>query len=173
VTQDASRTQGRIAYEVLTAREAALLEALADRVFPTTDTPGAVEAGAVAYVDTALAEAYRDHLPRYRRGLREIERYARERKGRPFRELGPAEQDELLRDLEAGNATTVHRGAAFFELVRDHILEGIFGDPQYGGNHDLIGWQLVGFPGQRTGYPDAYINRVVDLPPVASGMGDS
>ena len=32
---------------------------------------------------------------------------------------------------------------------------------------DLIGWRLVGFPGHQFGYPDPYINRPVDLPPVA------
>jgi gluconate 2-dehydrogenase gamma chain len=47
----------------------------------------------------------------------------------------------------------------------------VFGEPDYGGNKELIGWKLVGFPGQQYGYPDAYINRVVDMDPVAcSGM---
>jgi gluconate 2-dehydrogenase gamma chain len=43
----------------------------------------------------------------------------------------------------------------------------MFCEPQYGGNRDLVGWRLVGFPGQRYGYSDPYIDRVVDLPPVA------
>ncbi len=159
-------------YRVLAPKEIALLTAIADRVFPATDTPGAVEAGAVDYVDIALAGAYRAHLPRYRRGLRELDRYVRQQTGRSFADLMPSEQDAVLGDLEAGRATSVRDGAAFFELMRDHILEGIFGDPQYGGNRDLVGWQLVGFPGQRTGYADAYINRVVDLPPVSSQMED-
>ena len=51
--------------------------------------------------------------------------------------------------------------------MRAHVLEGVFGEPNYGGNKDLIGWRLVGFPGQQYGYPDAYINRVVDMEPIA------
>ena len=30
----------------------------------------------------------------------------------------------------------------------------MFCDPMHGGNADLIGWQLVGFPGPRMGYLD-------------------
>jgi hypothetical protein len=31
----------------------------------------------------------------------------------------------------------------------------------------MIGWRLVGFPGQQAGYADAYVNKRVDLAPVA------
>jgi hypothetical protein len=31
----------------------------------------------------------------------------------------------------------------------------------------MIGWRLVGFPGQQYGYPKPYINEVVDMEPVA------
>jgi gluconate 2-dehydrogenase gamma chain len=47
------------------------------------------------------------------------------------------------------------------------VLEGVFGEPQYGGNRGLVGWRLVGFPGQQFGYADAYINKPVDMSPVA------
>jgi gluconate 2-dehydrogenase gamma chain len=73
----------------------------------------------------------------------------------------------VLADLEAGTIGAVESGAEFFQLVRRHVLEGVFCEPQYGGNRDLVGWRLVGFPGQRYGYDDPYINRVVDLPPIA------
>ena len=36
-----------------------------------------------------------------------------------------------------------------------------------GGNKDMLGWRLVGFPGQQFGYADAYINRAVDMEPMA------
>jgi gluconate 2-dehydrogenase gamma chain len=143
------------------------LEAVAARIFPTTDTPGAKEAGAVTYIDRALAEAYRTLLPRYQRGLRGLDRYCRSTLGKSFVDLSESQQDTILSDLEAGKVLEVRDGAEFFELLRSHVMEGIFGEPSYGGNRDLVGWRLVGFPGQRFGYPDAYIDRVVDLPPVA------
>jgi gluconate 2-dehydrogenase gamma chain len=72
-----------------------------------------------------------------------------------------------LTDFEAGKVAQFTKANEFFETVRNHILEGVFGEPSYGGNRNLIGWRLVGFPGQRYGYPNAYIDRVVDLEPVA------
>jgi gluconate 2-dehydrogenase gamma chain len=152
----------------LTRRERATLEAVADRIFPPTDSPGAVQAGAVEYIVRALAGPYGNQLPLYRRGLREVERCAQTRHGVPFVALSAAAQDLLLRALEAGETPAGADGAAFFDLVREHVLEGVFCEPAYGGNRDLVGWKLVGFPGQRTGYADAYVNREVDLPPVAA-----
>lgn len=121
----------------------------------------------MAYIDRALAGAYRPLLPRYRRGLREIDRHARTNQGRPFDELGEPEQDSILTQLEAGTLLGPRHGAEFFQILRRHVLEGIFGEPHYGGNRDLIGWRLVGFPGQQYGYSDPFINRVVDIPPAA------
>ena len=151
----------------MASSEVQLVEAIAARIFPTTDTPGAVEAGAVTYIDRALAEAYRPLLPRYRRGLRELDHYAESTAGQPFMALGEVQQDAILADLEAGK---VPGGAEFFQMVRRHILEGVFGEPQYGGNRDLVGWRLVGFPGQQHGYADPYINRIIDVAPVAAGV---
>ncbi|MBM2810571.1 MAG: gluconate 2-dehydrogenase gamma chain [Chloroflexi bacterium] len=151
----------------LTRRERRTLDAIAARIFPATDTPGAVEVGAVDYVDRALAGAYRRLLPRYRRGLGEIERHSIETMSRSFTELVPDEQDAVLLDLEAGRLTTIRDGAELFRIIRRHVLEGVFCEPQYGGNRDLAGWRLVGFPGQQHGYANAYINKVVDIPPIA------
>jgi gluconate 2-dehydrogenase gamma chain len=73
----------------------------------------------------------------------------------------------VLSDCEAGQVPRFKKSADFFETVRCHVLEGVFGEPQYGGNRGLVGWRLVGFPGQQFGYPDAYIDKRVDLSPVA------
>jgi len=43
---------------VLTTDENKILAAIADRIFPKTDTPGAVEIGAVHYIEIALAGDY-------------------------------------------------------------------------------------------------------------------
>jgi gluconate 2-dehydrogenase gamma chain len=150
----------------LTIRQARFVDAIAARILPTTDTPGAVEAGAVFYIDRALAGPYPHLLSRYARGLRALSKYTKGRFGASFEKLNGEQQDSVLRDLEAGKITSLHDGESFFELLRTHVLEGVFGEPSYGGNRHMIGWELVGFPGQQWGYPETYINKVVDLPPV-------
>jgi gluconate 2-dehydrogenase gamma chain len=42
----------------------------------------------------------------------------------------------------------------FFAVVREHVLQGTFCDPVYGGNRDTVGWKLVGFPGAHWGYTE-------------------
>ena len=58
--------------KVLTPSEARILEAIADRIFPATETPGAVETGAVDYIGQALAGDYGHFRSLYRNGLRAV-----------------------------------------------------------------------------------------------------
>jgi gluconate 2-dehydrogenase gamma chain len=153
--------------KVLSDEEAVTLAAIAGRIFPKTDTPGAVEIGAVNYIDIALAGDYAALAPLYRQGLRAVQRYSRTKYGKKFLELADDDMDAVLRDFEAGNADTFKPAAEFFETVRYHVLEGVFCEPQYGGNKNMTGWRLVNFPGQQFGYPDPYINKRVDVEPVA------
>jgi len=152
---------------VLTSKEIEILAAVAERIFPKTDTPGAVEIGALDYIQIALAGDYASLLPLYRQGLRAVERHAVARFGARFASLSGEQQDLLLGEFETGAVPKFKKAAAFFETVRYHVLEGVFCEPQYGGNKDLLGWRLVGFPGQQFGYADPYINKRVDLEPVA------
>jgi len=109
-----------------------VLEAIADRLIPADEHgPSAAQAGAVAYVEWALRGPYAEHAATYAAGVAELEGFA---------DLPPEAQDARLRELE---------GTPFFELVRAHVLEGMFGDPSYGGNIDEAGWRLLGYPGPR------------------------
>jgi gluconate 2-dehydrogenase gamma chain len=152
---------------VLTAEESKILSAVAERIFPRTDTPGAVEIGAVGYIEMALAGDYAALLPLYRQGLRALERCAQMQFARRFDALAEAQKDTVLTNFESGAVPGFAKAAEFFETVRYHVLEGVFCEPHYGGNRDMIGWRLVNFPGQQFGYADPYINRAVDLEPVA------
>lgn len=146
---------------------AALLEAAAARIFPTTATPGATEAGAVDYIKRLLAEAYPELMPLYRSGCRALNRHAKRRFGASFLSISATEQDAVLADFEAGRVADFRRAAEFFEMLLNHTMEGVLGEPQYGGNRGLVGWRLVGFPGHQFGYADPYINRRVDIEPIA------
>jgi len=142
--------------EALTADEADLLTAIVTRLIPSDPSgPGAVEAGAVTYIDRALAGPLSSSREAYRRGLAALERYATLSRGRPFRELSPTDQDSLLIDVETGGATASGAGfdgssAAFFAMLKAHTWQGTFGDPYYGGNQGFVGWAMLGYPGVRT-----------------------
>lgn len=129
------------------------LEALLARLLPKDELgPGAVEVGVPTYIDRALAGPYAELVPAYAGFLSTLDRSARAAGGGSFRALPPDAQDKLLEEAEAGKApglSAADRKAAAetFPLVLSHLREGMFSDPMYGGNKDLAGWKLIGYPG--------------------------
>jgi gluconate 2-dehydrogenase gamma chain len=139
----------------LTAAETEILSAMIDRLIPSDEVgPGAIEAGALRFIDRALSEAESSSADAYRGGIAALDRYSRYSRGAPFIELEPRDQDSVLIDVQTGAATGAGTGfegssAAFFNLVKDHTWQGTFGDPQYGGNAGFVGWDLIRYPGVR------------------------
>jgi gluconate 2-dehydrogenase gamma chain len=121
------------------------------------------------------AEAWRQRIEilreKYRGGIAELDRLSQARFGDGFARLTPEQQDQVLTELEqpvrddeaaletaqavAGFApvepalqqTSTEVELAFFPLLALHTRQGFYSDPIYGGNHDRIGWQVIGFPG--------------------------
>jgi gluconate 2-dehydrogenase gamma chain len=130
--------------------DAATVAAFCERLMPgAPGKAGAHEAGVLNYIDLALAGAYADLQDFYRRGLAQLDTHCRKTYNQPFVRLDGARQDEVIRAMEEGKATefTWPTAQDFFNTLRTHTMEGMFGDPIYGGNKDLAGWKLVGFPG--------------------------
>ena len=134
----------------LAADQVAILDASAARLIPSDEGgPGAREAEVVRYVLRALEGEYSAHQPAYASGLDAVDDHAKSRFGTGFVGLTPEHQDALLVEVERGQATGFPASIAFFELLRQHAMEGMFGDPSWGGNAGLVGWQLLGYPGPR------------------------
>ena len=45
--------------------------------------------------------------------------------------------------------TPEFNASGLFDLIHNNTMEGFFADPIYGGNRDMAGWKLLGFPGTR------------------------
>lgn len=144
--------QAKEPLETLSATEMETLEPIVARLIPTdVNGPGATEARAAHYIDRALGGALASSRPAYAAGLAAVDQYARRTKGASFVKLSPEDQDAVLTDMESGTATGfTPNSATFFNLVRDHTLQGMFCDPSYGGNANFAGWDLLGYPGVRT-----------------------
>jgi len=119
--------------------------------------PGARDANVLNYIDLGLSGAYADLQYFYRRGLASLDAYCRKTYKEPFRGLSAAQQDEVIAALEQGKASEFSwpSATAFFNTMRTHTMEGMFGDPIYGGNKDFAGWRLVGFPGAQVEFTAA------------------
>jgi len=111
---------------------------MAAQIIPTDDTPGAREAQVIYFIDRALTTFERDKQPLYQQGLAELpSKVGQLFQGQnKFSGLTPGQQVQVLTAIEQSE---------FFEIVRVHTIAGFFANPEYGGNHNQIGWKLIGF----------------------------
>ena len=79
--------------------------------------------------------------------------------------MSGARQDELLGKLDAGAASGfTPDSATFFTTLLSHAMQGMFGDPSYGGNANFAGWDLIGFPGIYAITPQSYTRLSIRVP---------
>jgi len=137
--------------EILTTTERQTLEAVVSRIIPAgLDGPGALEAGCARYIESSLGDAYQALRQTYATGLAALNSHAMSVAGKSFAASGPTTQDKILSDFEHNTRVGDYsESASFFETLRRHTLEGMFGDPSYGGNANFAGWDLIGYPGPR------------------------
>jgi gluconate 2-dehydrogenase gamma chain len=183
-------------WNFFTADEALAVEALVERLIPTDPkTPGGKDAGCAAFIDGQLAGPFgssqglymegpfADGTPQqglqshftpaelYRAALKSLDTYVHAHfAGKSFAALTAADQDALLTGLESGKVVLEGVDTArFFELLLQNTMEGFFADPLYGGNRDMVGWKMVGFPGARYDYRE-YVeqhNVELDIAPIS------
>lgn len=117
--------------------DAASLEAVAARIIPTDETPGAREAGVIHFIDQALGNFMADAAGEVRAGIESLDAAAATSSaGRRFAELDGEAQDAILRGIET---------TPFFDTMCFLTVAGMFAMPSYGGNRGYAGWKLLGF----------------------------
>lgn len=133
------------------------LDAITSQIIPSTDGPGAHEAGIVYFIDRALSTFDAELREPYRTGMAEVQQKRREMfpSSASVAKLTNEEQIRLIHAIDKTD---------FFELLRAHTLYGLLGNPSYGGNRDHIGWKLIGFEDRLAyqppfGYYDAQGNK--------------
>jgi len=82
-------------------------------------------------------------------GIAAASAMAKERYGKSFDRLSPADADAFLQDIAAGKVTGARLSLAdwFSQLVYPLFQQACFADPVYGGNRNKVFWRMVGYPG--------------------------
>jgi len=182
-------------WQFLNSQEREFIDAAISRLIPNDNLgPGAKEAGVTFFIDRQLAgpygkgatwymqgpwskgektQGYQSRLSPgglYRAAIMAIDAHCTEKfSGKKFSQLTPDQQDQVLSGLEKGDITLKGADATtFFTVFLQNTVEGFFSDPIYGGNRDMVGWKLIGFPGARYDYRP-YVKKhgqKLNLPPV-------
>ena len=127
-------------FAALQKEEAADFAAIAARIIPTTDTPGANEAGVIYFIDRAFGAELSGNLAAARSQLAEFNSALSADRGAEIRfaDLDEDEQDAFLQ---------AHESSPLFNLLWAMTVTGFFAMPKYGGNQGKVGWELIGFEG--------------------------
>jgi hypothetical protein len=103
-------------------------------------------------LDPVTVIAWRNRLAGWRKqygeGIATLDSHA----GGDFTKATPADQDKILASKEM---------SAFTSLLFEHTIEGLYANPEYGGNRGLAGWHDIAFQGdiQPRGYTQAEVER--------------
>jgi len=113
------------------------IEAMASRIIPSDDGPGAREAGALYFIDRTLTSLAKDQVPLFAQGLEALSTAVVKRHGagQRFSTLTAEQQDAALKTIEQ---------TPFFGAMRFATIAGFLALPKYGGNKDYIGWKYIG-----------------------------
>jgi hypothetical protein len=126
------------------------LEAIAAVLLPADEDPGALETGAMVYVDRALGN------PAFAAAARSMKvavaavnwKAGQLSQGKKFVDLTGPEQEAVVQAVYQGEADregASFKGRTFLTLFMGLLLEGHLSEPVHGGNKDGLGWGLVAF----------------------------
>ncbi len=163
-------------WRVLDENEISLLDAIAEQIIPTDDFPGGKWANVSNFIDKQLSTYYKGLQQSYHEGLTAFQEEVRmcgESESanqrdkssmiKKFEEYSFTEQTALLEKMERGEFKgsywKTHPSGAFFEMLRQHCLQGFYGSPNHGGNKEYISYHMLGLD-----YPNVIgQNRYDDL----------
>ena len=178
----------------LNATEVAFISAAVDTIIPADDlSPSGSDCGVAVFIDRQLAGAYGGGARLYRQGpfpkakpelgyqlelnpreffragITAANEFSRKTYGKDFDRLSEKDREAALKTMDEGKANFPGFGSAmFFNALLQITMEGFFADPMYGGNRNMAGWKMVGYPGLPATYRDeikTYFNKKYDKPP--------
>ena len=178
----------------LTATEHAFIAAAVDTIIPADEqSPSGSACGVATFIDRQLAGAYgmgarlyrQGPFPKakpelgyqlalnprefFRAGIESANSWTRKTYGKDFDRLSEKDREAALKAMEDDKAPFPgFSSRTFFDALLQITMEGFFSDPIYGGNRDMAGWKMVGYPGLPATYREeitAYFGKKYDKPP--------
>ena len=107
------------------------VDALAELIIPTTDTPGAIEAGVTDFIELIVSAWYEpDDRRRFMRGLAHVDEHAEALTAVRFAYAGEPTQNAILSGLEAEGRALMELDedapTPFFHQLRGLVLSGYY-----------------------------------------------
>lgn len=146
-------------WRFFTSDEASLMDAIVEQIIPSDDWPGAKDAKVTNFIDKQLANTYKRFQESYRRGLNLVKISCEQLFNEKFENISWEKQTQFLTDMESGSLSELKSDKVsredkliwidgfertFFNLMRDHTMQGFYGSPRHGGNKDYVSYRMIG-----------------------------
>lgn len=141
-------SQPKSSWQYFTFDEGLLMDEIAEQIIPTDEFPGGKDAGVTNFIDQQLISNYKRFQPMYREGLSKLDKSSKIMFARPFFNIHVAAQTKVLKAMELGlvpgGIWKGRQSQQFFKMLRNHCMQGYYGDPQHGGNKNYVSYQMLG-----------------------------
>lgn len=108
-----------------TTQEGNILEQITDRIIPTTDTPGAIDAGVHTFIDRMMADFYPEKKKlAFQAAIQKVDADAKADFGKKFTALSGEEQDELLKKYDKAAYSKTTGEPHFFKTMKELTILG-------------------------------------------------
>jgi gluconate 2-dehydrogenase gamma chain len=128
--------------------EAPAVEAMCEQIIPADKDPGAKSANVINFIDGQLVSNYSMHQETYRKGIAGLQETSQIMFGNKFEKLIWENQYQVMLILESdkakGKIWEKESSGNFFNLVKDHTMQGFYGSPHHGGNKNYISYKMLG-----------------------------
>jgi gluconate 2-dehydrogenase gamma chain len=136
------------AWRFFSDAEAIVVDAVAEQIIPADQDAGARDANVVNFIDLQLVGPFKRHQQAYRTGIIGVQQTSHAMFGANFETLEWERQTGVLQALERGDAPgaawETASSPSFFELIRDHTMQGFYGSPRHGGNRGFVSFDMIG-----------------------------
>lgn len=112
--------------KVLSSDQAQLVAEIAERIIPTTDTPGAKDAGVASFIDNAInLNILGDKRTKLLSGLGQFASMAKDKFGKSFIDITDEEKDEIIKAVAMDGAVG-DKANPLFKQLKELVVTGYF-----------------------------------------------
>ncbi len=132
---------------VFTREEAESLGSICEQLIPTDNFAGARDTGVINFIDKLLYQRFPELTEPYKDGIRSLEAFCGETRGKAFARLEWNIQHSILEQMEKGELPPSFWGKTnqreFFNMVLRNTMQGYYGSPRHGGNKDHVSYRMM------------------------------
>ena len=140
---------------IFNADQQTSVSALSEMIIPTTDTPGAIQAGVPDFIATIVSEWYNlDERKAFFQGLNDLNQYCSAVDGSTFSVAGDSlrlealrKQEQLAKEFHINENTRAAEQPPFFDQIKELVVVGYYSS-EVGAKQE---WRYLPMPGQYDG----------------------